>query len=194
MNCSQHIPESRGALRNPLGGAPRRLHTNTHPPKRLAHPRSPMPPLSSLTTCAYHTDTHARPLHPEALASVPYGIVLRRSSSSSSTSPSRIKSCHEGGRAHSPLPSSPPSPLSSPPAPPFAGLVMAGRERASRERPRANCRPWCHLGLLGPRLASFVLSAHPFTPPGMFSVHRHKHILEAGASSLFLQGSAILAP
>ena len=53
---------------------PDRLHTHTYSPKRLAHPRSPMPPLSTLTACA----THALPLHPSALASVPYGIVLVR--------------------------------------------------------------------------------------------------------------------
>jgi len=33
------------------------LHTHTHPPKRLAHPRSPIPPLSTLTSRA----THAHP-------------------------------------------------------------------------------------------------------------------------------------
>ena len=42
-----------------------------HPPKRPAHPRSPMPrPLSTLTARA----THARLLLPAALASVPYSI------------------------------------------------------------------------------------------------------------------------
>ena len=53
---------------------PNRLHTHTHPPRRLAHPRSPMPPLLTLTARA----THALPLHPAALASVPHGIVLVR--------------------------------------------------------------------------------------------------------------------
>ena len=48
-----------------------RLHTHTRSPKRLPHPRSPMPPLSTLTA----RTTHARPLHPAALASVPYGLV-----------------------------------------------------------------------------------------------------------------------
>jgi len=71
MNCFQHTPESRGALHSPCGGAPQqrgpltpqtqtrpnRLHTHTHPPKRLAHPRSPIPPLSILTSRA----THAHP-------------------------------------------------------------------------------------------------------------------------------------
>ena len=43
-----------------------------------------LPLLSSLTTRAYYTHhAHARPLHPEALAFVPYGIVLRSSSLSS---------------------------------------------------------------------------------------------------------------
>jgi hypothetical protein len=53
---------------------PNRLHTHTHPPKRLAHPRSPIPPLSTLTARA----TLARPLHSAALASVPSGVVLVR--------------------------------------------------------------------------------------------------------------------
>ena len=53
---------------------PNRLHTHTHSPRRLSHPRSPMPPLSTLTARA----THARPLLPAALASVPYGFVLVR--------------------------------------------------------------------------------------------------------------------
>ena len=54
-----------------------RLHTHTHSPKHLAHPRSPMPPLSTLTARA----THARPLLPAALASVPYEFVISSSSS-----------------------------------------------------------------------------------------------------------------
>ena len=43
-------------------------------PKRLAHPRSPMLPLSTLAARA----THARKLLPPELASVPYGFVLVR--------------------------------------------------------------------------------------------------------------------
>jgi len=50
---------SRGALHNPLEGAPRRLHTNTHSSGRLAPPRPPIPNLWSLTTRAYHTHTRA---------------------------------------------------------------------------------------------------------------------------------------
>ena len=38
---------------------PQRLNTSTHPSRRLAPPRPPMPPLSSLTTCACHTHTRA---------------------------------------------------------------------------------------------------------------------------------------
>ena len=53
---------------------PNRLHTHAHLPRRLAHPRSSMPPLSTLPARA----THALPLHPAALASVPYGVVLVR--------------------------------------------------------------------------------------------------------------------
>ena len=76
MNCFQHIAESCGSLHKPCGGAPQqrgpltpqtqtrpnRLHTHTHPPKRLAHPRSPMPPLSTLTSRA----THANPTSPRS--------------------------------------------------------------------------------------------------------------------------------
>ena len=76
MNCFQHIPESCGALHNPCGGAPQqrgpltpqtqtrpyRLHTYTHPPKRLAYPRLPIPPLSKLTSRA----THAHPTSPRS--------------------------------------------------------------------------------------------------------------------------------
>ena len=51
---------------------PNQLHTHTHSPKRLAHPRSPMPPLSALTARA----THALPLHTAALASVTNGVVF----------------------------------------------------------------------------------------------------------------------
>ena len=57
---------------------PNRLHTHTHPPKRLAHPRSPIPPLSTLTSRATHAQDTRTPLHPAALASVPYGVVLVR--------------------------------------------------------------------------------------------------------------------
>jgi hypothetical protein len=52
---------------------PNRLHTHTHSPKRLAHPRSPIPSFSTLTARA----TLARPLHPAALSSVPLGLYLR---------------------------------------------------------------------------------------------------------------------
>ena len=41
---------------------PNRLHTHTHSPKRLAHPRSPIPPLSTLTSRA----THAHPTSPRS--------------------------------------------------------------------------------------------------------------------------------
>ena len=49
---------------------PNRLHTPTYSPRRLAHPRSPMPPLDT-----NRTRSARAPLHPAALASVPYGIV-----------------------------------------------------------------------------------------------------------------------
>ena len=51
---------------------PNRLHNHTHSPRGLAHPRSPMPPLSTLTARA----THALPLHPAALASAHMGMGL----------------------------------------------------------------------------------------------------------------------
>jgi hypothetical protein len=51
-----------------------RLHTHTHSPRLLAHPSSPMPSLSAQTARA----ALAPPLHPEALASVSYGIELVR--------------------------------------------------------------------------------------------------------------------
>ena len=90
MNCFQHIPESCGALHNPCGGAPQqrgpltpqtqtrpnRLHNHTHPPKRLAHPRSPIPPLSTLTSRA----THA---HPTSLRSTGFCAIWDCISSSS---------------------------------------------------------------------------------------------------------------
>ena len=41
---------------------PNRLHTHTHPPKRLAHPRSLIPLLSTLTSRA----THAHPTSPRS--------------------------------------------------------------------------------------------------------------------------------
>ena len=81
------LPTSTGAMRclaQPLRGSTttkkasdstarlNRLHTHTYSPKRLAHPRSPMPPLSALTTRA----AHVRPHLTAALASVPYGVLL----------------------------------------------------------------------------------------------------------------------
>jgi len=43
-------------------GVPLVPHTHTHPSKRLAHPRSPIPPLSTLTSRA----THAHPTSPRS--------------------------------------------------------------------------------------------------------------------------------
>ena len=99
MNCFQHIPESCGALHNPCGGAPQqrgpltpktltrpnRLHTHTHPPKRLAHPRSPIPPLSTLTSRA----THAHPTSPRSTG---FCAIWGCTSSSS------VAGCRRGGR------------------------------------------------------------------------------------------------
>ena len=73
MKC-RHKPSTTTKKAPDSATRPNRFHTHTHKPKRLAHPRSPMPPLSTLTAQA----THARPLPPKALASVPYGLVLVR--------------------------------------------------------------------------------------------------------------------
>ena len=69
-----HKPSSPQTHHELFPTRPNRLHTHTHSPKRLAHPRSPVSPLSTLTARA----THARQLHPAALASVLYGAVLVR--------------------------------------------------------------------------------------------------------------------
>ena len=59
-----------------------RLHTHTHPPKRLrlAHPRSPIPPLSTLTSRA----THAHPTSPRSTGFCARWDCISSSSSSSS--------------------------------------------------------------------------------------------------------------
>ena len=103
MNCFQHIPGSCGALHSPCGGAPQqrgpltpqiqtrphRLHTHTHPPKRLAHPRSPIPPLSTLTSRA----THAHPTSPRGTG---FCVIWDCTTSSSSSTPAnkRAKDLH----------------------------------------------------------------------------------------------------
>jgi len=73
-------PQQRGPLTPQTITRPNRLHTHTHPPKRLAHPRSPMPPLSTLTSRA----THA---HPTSLRSTGFCAIWGCISSSSSPSP-----------------------------------------------------------------------------------------------------------
>ena len=92
-NCFQHIPESCGALHSSCGGAPQqrgpltpqtqtrpnRLHTHTHPPKHLAHPRSPIPPLSTLTSHA----AHAHPTSPRSTGLCAIWDCISSSSSSS---------------------------------------------------------------------------------------------------------------
>ena len=55
--CAVSIQGAEGPLTPQTQTRPNRLHTHTHPPKRLAHPRSPIPPLSTLTSRA----THAHP-------------------------------------------------------------------------------------------------------------------------------------
>ena len=63
-----------------------RLRTHTHPPKRLAHPRSPIPPLSTLTSRA----THAHPTSPRSTG---FCAIWGCINSSSSTRPR----CREPG-------------------------------------------------------------------------------------------------
>ena len=86
MNCFQQTPESCDALRSPCGGASQQRGPLT--PQHALIGITPTPPtqapftpalahassLASLTARA----THALPLHPAALASVPYGIILVR--------------------------------------------------------------------------------------------------------------------
>ena len=56
-------PQQKGPLTPQTQTRPNRLHTHTHPPKRLAHPpRSPIPPFSTLTSRA----THAHPTSPRS--------------------------------------------------------------------------------------------------------------------------------
>ena len=113
MNCFQHIPESCGALHSTCGGAPQqrgpltpqtqtrpnRLHIHTpptHPPKRLAHPRSPIPPLSTLTSRA----THAHPTLPRSTGFCAiWGCISSSSSSRGSGWGARRSELREWGRA-----------------------------------------------------------------------------------------------
>ena len=65
--CNYHDYPMHTLLSGKKGFAmgPNRLHTHTHPrsaSKRLAHPRSPIPPLSALTSRA----THAHPTSPRS--------------------------------------------------------------------------------------------------------------------------------
>ena len=58
--------------------SPNRLHTHTHPPKRLAHPRSPILPLSTLTS-------HATQAHPTSPRSTGFCAIWGCISTSSSS-------------------------------------------------------------------------------------------------------------
>ena len=107
MNCFQHIPESCGALHNPRGGAPQqrgpltpqtqtrpnRLHTHTHPPKRLAHPRSSIPPLSKMTSRASHA-------HPTLTRSTGFFAIWDCISSSSAENVSQDDHAHGRDAPH----------------------------------------------------------------------------------------------
>ena len=86
MNCFQHLSGSRGATdKPPRGGATKKKAdsttphalsaSNTHAHHNQAHCTTALAHLPSLLT---ERATHAHPLHPAALASVPYGIVFVR--------------------------------------------------------------------------------------------------------------------
>ena len=63
LSRSRHRAQPRRAVcHSQTQTRPNRLHTHTHPPKRLTHPRSPVPPLSTLTSRA----THAHPTSPRS--------------------------------------------------------------------------------------------------------------------------------
>ena len=82
MNCFQHLSGSRGATdKPPRGGATKKKAdsttphalsaSNTHAHHNQAHCTTALAHLPSLLT---ERATHAHPLHPSALAFVPYGI------------------------------------------------------------------------------------------------------------------------
>jgi hypothetical protein len=86
MNCFQRLSGSRGATdKPPRGGATKKKAdsttphalsaSNTHAHHNQAHCTTALAHLPSLLT---ERATHAHPLHPAALAFVPYGIVLVR--------------------------------------------------------------------------------------------------------------------
>ena len=71
-------PQQRGSLTPQTQTRPNRLHTHTHPLMRLAHPRSPIPPLSTLTSRA----THAHPTSPRSIGFCAIWDCISSSSSS----------------------------------------------------------------------------------------------------------------
>jgi len=89
-------PQQRGPLTPQTQTRPNRLHTHTHPPKPLAHPRPPIPPLSALTSRA----THAHPTSPRSTGFCAIWGCISSSSSSSKRSKTR-------GRDHNAGPSQP---------------------------------------------------------------------------------------
>ncbi len=86
MNCSEHSPESCGALHSPCGEHhTQRNYFSTNTPKQASQPTPTH--SSALLLRLPHTSpfspdlmrvTHAHPLHPAAQAFVPFGIVLVR--------------------------------------------------------------------------------------------------------------------
>jgi len=89
--CVVSRPPSQSSLRM-LSSIWARFHTHTHPPKRLAHPRSPMHPLSTLTSRATHE-------HPTSTRNTDFCAVWDCISSSSDPAPSCPGGC--GGTASS---------------------------------------------------------------------------------------------
>ena len=79
-------PQQRGPLTPQTQTRPNRLHTHTHPPKRLAHPRSLIPPLSTLTSRA----TRAHPTSPRSTGFCAIWDCISSSSSSCSKVPNQI--------------------------------------------------------------------------------------------------------
>jgi len=66
---------------------PNRLHTHTHLPKRLAHPRSPIPPPSALTARVAHAQRTRSARAPTSPCSTGFCAICIRISSSSSSGP-----------------------------------------------------------------------------------------------------------
>jgi len=137
---STGAPQQRGPLTPQTQTRPNRLHTHIYPPKRLAHPRSPIPHLSTLTSRA----THARPTSPRSTGFCAiWGCISSSSSSASGSSPSCPVATPAGGRRRF---FSGPSISSSAHAHirPRGRLCPCVKSRCTRARSCASCRSrWC---------------------------------------------------